>query len=128
VAVDLAVPVDAVPDPLPSGKTVRGSYSLGGTAAVGNDLASTAISFGFRLAAEPTPHLIRMGSPAPAECPGSFAQPEASPGHLCIYEDSLTNTQGISPNSVEPVGATIFIRSNAAGDFFSFGTWAATAP
>ena len=128
VAVDLSAPVDTVPDPLPSGKTVRGSYNLGGTAGTGNDLASTAVSFGFRLAAEPTIHLIQMGDPPPAECPGSFALPEASPGHLCIYEDSVTNTQGIMLNSVEATGATIFIRSNAAGDFFSFGTWAASAP
>lgn len=128
VAVDLSAPVDTVPDPLPSGKTVRGSYSMAGTAGAGADLANTALSFGFRLAAEPTPHLIRMGDSAPAECPGSFAVPEASSGHLCIYEDSVTNTQGISLNTVEASGATIFIRSNAAGDFFSFGTWAVRAP
>jgi len=128
VAVDLSVPVDTVPDALPSGKTIRGSYSLGGTGAAGAALANTEISFGFRFAAEPMPHLIQMGDAAPAGCPGTAVLPEADPGHLCIYEDSVTNTQGILPNTVEVTGATIFIRSEAAGDFFSFGTWAATAP
>jgi hypothetical protein len=90
--------------------------------------AGSGTTFGFRFAAEPVAHLIQMGDPAPAECPGTAVLPEADPGHLCIYEDSVTNTQGIMPNSVEVTGATIFILSDAAGSFFSFGTWAATAP
>jgi hypothetical protein len=52
--------------------------------------------------------------------------PEAQAGFLCIYEESRTNSVGVTLNAVNRSGATIFTNSSAAGGFFSYGTWAAT--
>src|SRR5947209_45056 len=41
------------PDILPTGKTLRGNYNIGGTAAAGGALANTAISFVFQFASAP---------------------------------------------------------------------------
>jgi hypothetical protein len=66
-----------------------------------------------------------------ASCPGSAADPQAIPGHMCIYVETLleantlfkfTRTSGLLLGFVtteaeeEPTGAV------------GFGTWAATAP
>ena len=67
------------------------------------------------------------GSAAPAECPGNATSPQAQAGFLCIYEESRTNTAGVTLNAVNRFGATIFVNSTAAGGFFSYGTWAVTA-
>jgi hypothetical protein len=53
--------------------------------------------------------------------------PAANPGFLCIYEQSRSNSQGVLLNGVTRSGATIYTYSLAAGGFFSFGAWAASA-
>ena len=113
-------------DALPSGKTIRGAFNIGGTAAAAGALANTSISFVFALASAPTVHLILQGGAAPAACPGNATFPAADSGHLCIYEESRSNTAGATLNAVNRSGATIFVNSTAGGGFFSFGTWAVT--
>lgn len=116
-------------DALPSGKTIRGAFNMGGTAAAPGHLANTALTFGFALAAAPTAHFIRQGDSAPADCPGNDTFPQANAGHLCIYETSRTATVGGNINGVNRSGATIFVTATAGGsNFFSYGTWAVTAP
>jgi hypothetical protein len=118
---------------LPAGKTVRGTYWMGDTAAAGFDLATSEISFGWRFAAAPTPHFIQSGTTPPAACPGTATAPAARPGHLCVYEslatnEGLRNVNGPSGDgSTYRFGARLFIRSAAAGNYYSGGTWAATA-
>lgn len=113
---------------LPSGKTLRGAFNIGGTAAAAGHLANTSISFGFALPTAPTVRLRLQGSGATTECPGTATAPDAAPGFLCVYEESRTNTAGVLLNGVQRSGATIFIFATAAGPFYSYGAWAVTAP
>jgi hypothetical protein len=121
-------PTGPFPDALASGKTVRGSFVMGGTAAGGGALANTGISFVYTFAAPPTARIVLQGAAAPAECPGNATLPQAQPGFLCIYETSHSNASGATLNEVNRTGATIFTNASVAGGFFSYGTWAATAP
>ncbi len=120
-------PAGPFPDTLPTGKTIRGAYNMGGTAAAAGSLANTSISFIFPLAALPTVKIVLQGAAAPSQCPGNATSPQAQPGFLCIYEESRTNSIGATLNGVQRSGATIFTNSSAAGGFFSFGAWAVTA-
>ena len=93
------------------------------------------ISFGFQLASAPTAHFINAGAMAPAECAGTALAPSAAPGHLCVYEGSSLNAGGRNTNVFGSgdgfslaTGAGLFVRSAAAGDFYTRGTWAVTAP
>jgi hypothetical protein len=116
----------------PVGTTIRGTFHMGGTGAAGFALSTSEISFGYDFGAAPTPHFIELGDSPVPECPGTQLAPEAAPGHLCVYERlnlnaGLRNVNG--PNgdgSTYPFGARLFMRSAAAGDFYSQGTWAAT--
>jgi hypothetical protein len=119
-------PAGPFPDALPSGKTIRGAFNMGATAAAAGALANTAISFIFPFATAPTVKIVLQGAVAPAECPGNVTSPQAQAGYLCVYEESRTNTAGVTLNAVNRSGATIFVNSTAAGGFFSYGTWAAT--
>jgi hypothetical protein len=70
--------------------------------------------------------IVLQGAAAPAECSGNATFPQAQAGFLCIYEESKTNSVGVTLNAVNRSGATIFTNSSAAGGFFTYGTWAAT--
>jgi hypothetical protein len=113
---------------LPSGDTIRGTYDTGGIAAAASGLANTSISFLSLFSAAPTVVVVAEKATPPAECPGTAEVPQAKPGFLCIYEEGKLNTNGLLVNGVQRSGATIYIFSEAAGTFYSFGTWAATAP
>jgi hypothetical protein len=115
------------PDPLQSGKTVRGRYFFADTAVAAGELASEGMSFIFTLASAPTAHFIPAGGIPPAECPGTVAAPEAQPGHLCVYSEIDLNT---SPalTSVTAYGFDARGNSAAAGLYGSRGQWAVTAP
>jgi hypothetical protein len=125
------------PGRLPSGKTVRGVYSMSGTADAASDYGSSPISFGWMLPAAPTAHFIEEGDAAPADCPGTAEMPAARPGHLCIYEGTMTNlaVRGFqdpitasSGDFVRRYGAEVSGRAAAAGDYWTSGSWAVTAP
>ena len=121
-------PPGPFPDALASGKTVRGTFVMGGTAAVSGALANTGISFVYTFAAPPAATIVLQGAAAPAQCPGNSTLPQANPGYLCIYETAHSNATGATLNEVDRSGATIFTNSSGTGGFFSYGTWAATAP
>lgn len=121
-----AGPAGPFPDALPSGKTVRGAYNIGGTAAAAGALANSSISFVYAFATAPTVKIVLQGAAAPAECSGNATFPQAQAGFVCIYEESKTNSVGVTLNAVNRSGATIFTNSSAAGGFFTYGTWAAT--
>ena len=57
---------------LPSGKTLRGVFGPGGTAAAADDFVQETVSFGFVLGAGvPAVHFIEAGVQPPPECPGT---------------------------------------------------------
>jgi hypothetical protein len=125
------------PDPLASGHTLRGTYGLLEQASSGGQLDYESLPFGgFTLSAAPTAHVILIGNPKPAACPGTVASPQAAPGHLCIYEKTPMNRADlIVSNPVDDgmtetsrFGTVLRMTSTAAGQFFSRGTWAVTAP
>jgi hypothetical protein len=122
---------------MPAGKTLRGNWISAGVATAGGEPAFDTISFGFRLAAAPTAHILAPAAAATPECPGSLAAPEAAAGHLCIHTysnlnatsrftcDPLTNVCGASQTN--RYGTTVRVSSAAAGEFYSWGTWAVTS-
>ena len=121
---------------LPSGKTLRGVFAPGGTAAGADSLTQESISFGFTSAGFPTVHYIPVGTSPPPECPGTKTQPEAAPGQLCLYEAHTGNVTAICVfNPVTNAcgeaagrGFGIAITAAASGDFWLQGSWAVTAP
>jgi hypothetical protein len=119
---------------LPSGKTEQGVYGLADYAGSGTNDASTEISFPFPLASAPTPHFIAVGATPPAQCPGSHTNPQAQPGHLCIYETSGSAQEKLifDPASGVQGPASRFgvalLVIGSANDLYSRGTWAVTAP
>ncbi len=119
---------------LPSGSTLRGFFGLGWTADAPGEFHETSIAFGFTLASAPTAHFIPVGTAPPAGCPGTSANPQADPGHLCVYEDNTGNTASKSVCSsfvcpgATPWGAQYRAFSVGAGSAWTRGTWAVTAP
>lgn len=127
------------PDVLPSGKTIRGTFAVRGTAVTAGEESIGAISFVFTLSAAPTPHYINFGTTPPAQCPGTPTMPQATPGNLCIYEAATpvnSTTRGeFDASSVlggndgaATFGAGVFADATAAGAYRTRGTWAVTAP
>ena len=123
------------PATLPSGQTLTGLYRAdtyvnngGGESSV---FVSPGIGFTYPLAAAPTPNVVPIGGPPTTACPGSAANPQATPGNLCLYA-----AQGGTPECVyEPVanacgtvsrfGFSVYMSTVPSG---SEGTWAVTAP
>lgn len=117
-------------------KTIQGNYAAGLQAANTNDDGWDSISFGFALASAPQEHFIQAGVAAPAVCPGSAVNPQAAPGHLCVYEAIgfnrgsvvlFTGTTG-AVNQASKWGAGVWLIPAAPGNAYSYGTWAVTAP
>jgi hypothetical protein len=120
-------PAGPFPDTLPAGKTVRGSFYALATAAAGGNWANDSVSFVWPLAAAPSPHYIRAGDAPPAQCPGTFSNPQAAPGHYCVYEQAADNasaSRGI--DTLTKFGSGIFVGAAAAGQVLTYGTWAVT--
>jgi hypothetical protein len=125
-------PPGPFPDTLPAGKTIRGVYSLFGHAAGTGEWTYESITFGYRLAAAPTLNYIKAGDTPPAGCPGTATAPEAAPGNLCVYE-SISNNVTSNRNVVTNIGpdaskngASVYTTPAAAGNYYTFGTWAVT--
>jgi hypothetical protein len=134
--------VQGVPGPftdaLPAGQTLRGNYMLSQTNATATNFHN-AVSFGFRLSAAPTVHYINSGTAPPAQCPGTVTNPQAAPGHLCIYEVQASNVSagrgacnpevsGCPGNSASRDGFAVYGGVTGAGAVYMFGSWAVTAP
>jgi hypothetical protein len=117
-------------------KTIQGNYAAGLQAATTADDGWDSISFGFELASAPQEHFIAAGGAATAQCPGSAVNPQAAPGHLCVYESVSQNRGSVvlftgttgATNQASKWGAGVWLIPAAAGNAFSYGTWAVTAP
>jgi hypothetical protein len=124
---------------LPPGKTIRGSFAIEFRATAEGEVqgGTSAISYGFTLAAAPTPHILNPGAQPTADCPGTNQNPQAAAGHLCAYLSVLQNVNVRCVASAEPswtcgfaseTGANVWVNASAAGRVYAIGTWAVTAP
>jgi hypothetical protein len=131
-------PAGPFPDALPAGKTLRGTFSVSGSAGAAGDTAQTAETFAFSLAAAPTVHVIPAGGTPPSDCPGSATAPAAQAGHLCMFEversAAVSSIAVFDPSAATADGAGkasrfgfgLRITSNASGALSSAGSWAVT--
>ncbi|MBS1884756.1 MAG: hypothetical protein JSS97_17545 [Actinobacteria bacterium] len=128
-------------NPLKTGQTLRGVFSLGATkAAATKASAFGAISFQQPLAANPAAAavIIPKGGPFTAQCPGLGAggtTPEAVAGSVCVYLTVEANLEGVGPAAVNQegtnrLGVTLSAKGKEAeaGNFLASGLWAVTAP
>jgi len=133
-----AGPAGSLAGSLPSGKTVRGRWAVGGTNpdTAPGDITSDAFSFGAQLPSAPK-RVFVFGASGGAECPGSAESPDAAPGVLCIYVEYQININngietiiGTTPGATSRQGAEIYIvnASSTPGGYGARGSWAATAP
>jgi len=106
---------------------VRGTYVIRFDPVAAGRSASESISFGYRLASEPTSVFVPTGTASPTGCPGSASDPQAAPGFLCVYEASNVGTT----NTVicNPINATCGVPASRFGGYLrtdSTGTGAST--
>lgn len=119
---------------LPSGRTLRGSFNTGHDASAASQRAEGAISYPFPLASSPEAHVIQPGGTPPAQCPGTVANPQAVPGHLCVFvsgkngSGSVASYGTVDGSSNYRYGAGIYLFSQSAELAEAWGTWAVTAP
>ena len=151
------------PEPLPEKATETGSWSLSvGEAEADN--VDTSISFTIPLAtalpAEDVHYVNEEGKEevtfngsafeavATSDCPGTTAEPAASPGNLCVYQQdvpipAVREEKGIAENFIYPsdakgdaflpegaatTGAIVGLVRGENVPIFAYGTWAVTAP
>ncbi len=108
-----------------SATTITGKYYVMGPATGAGQYLGEGISFDFMLPATPTSFFVAQGATPPAQCPGTAAEPKATPGALCVYEggnQNVTDFRGV--DQLSRSGSGIFIQSAAAGHTYSFGSWA----
>jgi hypothetical protein len=130
-------------NPLKSGQTLRGVFSLGGTdsvTATETELVSArgSISFQQPLAANPaTTVIVPKTGPVTAQCPtlgGGNTTPEAAAGVLCIYLTTETNLEGVGTAALTQETSRLGVllaakaKKETKGDFVGSGVWAVTAP
>ena len=129
-------PAGPFPDPLQSGKTLRGTWAIDFAAANGGDPGISPISFGFTLSGAPVANLVHPGDVATESCPGSAGDPQAAPGNLCVYEASQFNVGFSCVASVggsfacgvaDKYGASLFVTAAGPGSTLNVGSWAVTA-
>ncbi len=152
---------------LPSKETETGDWELAGDAPGAFVDFASAVSFNIPLTAAPVAHYLRETGNEPffnqatkkeeereqPACPGSASAPEATPGNLCVYTASETNTATnpvgdyivphicalTKPSNIggglcvaslpaaDADGFGVFTFSKAEGVVSVAGTWAVTA-
>jgi hypothetical protein len=119
----------------PTATTFRGSFATRFTATYPQEVGVAAFSFSTYLAVA-MPGLqedVRPpGSAATASCPGNASDPQAAPGHLCVYEGVRTNATsvcvggGATCGLTDRSGAVVYVTAATPGLVVSTGTWALT--
>jgi hypothetical protein len=128
-------PPGPFPDPLESGKTVRGVWTINDQASAAGSFYDDSLSFIFLLPSAPTVNRIALGAPTTAACPSSDP-PQAAPGNFCLYESQrinlnffdFLNPAANSGGNASREGVAPRYTSAAAGDVIGRGSWAVTAP
>jgi hypothetical protein len=117
--------------------TRMGVYSAGFGAGGAGVSQLTPISFGTEMdnpgsdpIAAPLANIIPFGGAPTANCPGSFGDPSAAPGQLCLYERSKINASyrvfdsNLDPDVAENLGAHLQVSSLGPGNVVVAGAWA----
>jgi hypothetical protein len=119
---------------LKTGQTLRGTFDVGDTAAVAEELARGAVSYQFPLTNAPTATVLTSGQTT-ANCAGlsggNAQTPQATPGNLCVYITASKNVDETTPLAVENnlrLGFGLAAKAKASGEYFAVGQWAVTAP
>lgn len=125
---------------LPKGATETGAWSVQGPANDEGEAVFTSISFSIPLGGGLGPAEAIFVEPGDTshekECPGTFAEPAAATGDLCVYANKVTklgliavgNPSGeLGEEGASRSGALILmsVPTNEAG--FAYGSWAVTA-
>jgi hypothetical protein len=120
---------------LPSGKTETGTWIAGPT--IAGEEFWMPISFPIPLAGPVAFHFMEKEAAPTTECPGSYEEPVAAKGNLCMYEKNLPaqiafgaiknpELEGFE-ESVGKVGVTVYFN-HASALGVPIGDWAVTAP
>jgi len=82
------------------------------------------------IAIEPTSNVHVIGTPGedPTNCPGTADQPEAAPGHLCLYAFFPPSGTVGSITFSKVSGVLLSAQAEATATAFGAGTWAVRAP
>jgi hypothetical protein len=121
------------PATLPSGVTEHGMYEMSGQRPNPSpvlDSPSTSISYPIPLPAQPRHELIAKGGSSTAHCPGSWEEPKAAPGYLCVYEQDALNSPvflAVQETAVANYGFGLFATPAEGAIYNESGTWAVTA-
>jgi hypothetical protein len=122
---------------LPSGSSLRGTWSASGAGVASGPPAVGAVSFGVVLGSAPNPHFVFDGDTASTSCPGNAAAPSAARGQLCVYQSGGFDNVGSiilrAPGSnddptASPFGTVVVVSPDTDGPIQSSGSWAVTAP
>ena len=119
------------PSVLPSGQTQKGSYGFASTRAGGGGTFSPGfeVSYPIPLSFTPEINILKASDSPTADCPGSFADPTAAPGNLCVYaerEDVDLSIEDVPADG--RFGFLVFPEAEEGENYEVFGTWAVTAP
>ena len=110
-------------DTLPSGQTLKGALYLTTTI--------SSYDFAFSLPSAPVVHVRAFNASPTQECPGSASDPQAAPGHLCVYQSNNSAAGACVFATDDPLSsctsATRFGFGGSSSGQFG-GQWAVTAP
>ncbi len=121
-------------DALPSGKSLVGFTVLSGS--VANARIDNAISFPVPVSEDLVVEVVKLGDPPHLNCQGNYQGPAASPGYLCIYEN--THPAELGSLSFYPTyggghpaenGISVYAyHDGSATSAILYLSWAATQP
>jgi len=88
------------------------------------------ISFPLQVEPAPTYHVVE-GAPT-ADCPGSAETPEAEPGNLCIYVETIGNAHGpefVGSATADETSGWIgeYVPNDPSAESYGYGSWAVTS-
>ena len=92
------------------------------------------LSFNIPLAQELDEDHVHFVGASNVECPGSFSEPVAEPGNLCVYATSATGeiggvfNSGFNPGASKNGAMIVVAPTIAEPEVQGFGSWAVTAP
>ena len=125
----------AVGGTLPPGKTETGTWAF-----VSNAEGPTRVPLSFSIpTAEPLKPTLGKGplellepkeedpSHTHPNCPGTVSKPEADPGFICVYSETLEDPL-TSQGPVRTSGVVLIFESKSTSPKTDEGTWAVTAP
>jgi hypothetical protein len=118
---------------LPEGKTETGAW--GGSVGAG-EFTPVPVSFAIPLAVEVEAHLRPLNATPDTNCPGTSLDPQAAPGHLCVYlgqkSGSAAFALAVEPAAGGPAGfastAGALVSLEGPPGQYAGGTFAVTAP